>query len=115
MEVVTGEYFMYINELVNVNCISTHLERYRPLSRISDRIQFLLEIQITILDQYRMEIISKADVYERTRFGALSMMQRQARDQISGLTGLKLLSRWTDSLLYVQSAMRDWADDVVSN
>ncbi|KAI8057197.1 RINT-1/TIP-20 [Syncephalis plumigaleata] len=95
-----------------VHLMEVVTERYRPLSRISDRIRFLLEIQITILDQYRTEIISKADAYERTRFGALSMVQRQARDQISGLTGLKLLSRWTDSLLYVQSAMRDWSDDV---
>jgi hypothetical protein len=84
------------------------------LPRIANRIRFLLEIQITLLDQYRTEIIGKADAYERTRFGALSMVQRQARDQISGLAGLKLLCRWTESLLHVQSAMRDWAEDVAS-
>ncbi|KAI9591618.1 TIP-1 family-domain-containing protein [Syncephalis fuscata] len=95
-----------------INLMEIVTERYRELPRISDRIRFLLEIQITLLDQYRTEIISKADAYERTRFGALSMVQRQARDQISGLAGLKLLSRWMDSLLYIQSAMRDWADDV---
>ncbi|RKP06483.1 TIP-1 family-domain-containing protein [Thamnocephalis sphaerospora] len=95
-----------------VNLIEVVTERYRSLPRVAHRIRFLLEIQIELLDRYRTEIASKADAFEHTRFGAFSVVQRQAREQVAGLAGLKLLSRWLESLLYVRSAMRDWAEDV---
>ncbi|KAK2739484.1 hypothetical protein FQN55_009449 [Onygenales sp. PD_40] len=96
--------------------LETITERYRPLSSFSQKLRFLIDIQITIFDQFHERLRSGLEAYlamtstiGRTVQGS-SAVGSQAN--LDGVAGLERLCRIYGSAEYLERKMQDWSDDV---
>jgi hypothetical protein len=97
--------------------LETITERYRPLSSFSQKLRFLIDIQITIFDKFHDRLNSSLEAYlamtstiGRTVQGA--SLAGQAPPNLSGLAGLDRLCRVFGSSEYLEKKMLDWSDDL---
>lgn len=104
---------MRVNDL-----LETVTERYRPLSSFSQKIRFLIDVQIEIFDRYHRHLADSLNNHP-LRQSALSRQpaapEANAADGTATATsipGLTLLLRVFGSASYLESAMQDWSDDV---
>ncbi|KAK4497012.1 hypothetical protein PRZ48_011461 [Zasmidium cellare] len=95
--------------------LETITERYRHLASFSQKIRFLIDIQIEIFDMYFKRLQSGLDAYitltstvGRTMHG----MSKDEQAKVQGVNGLDRLCRIFGSAEYLERAMRDWSDDV---
>lgn len=95
--------------------LETITDRYKPLASFSQKIRFLIDIQINIFDQFNLRLRNSLDAFvassstiARTVPGVSS--ERQA--EVQGTKGLDRLCRVFGSSDYLERAMRDWSDDL---
>ncbi len=90
-------------------------DRYRPLSSFSQKLRFLIDIQIAIFDKFHSRLHSSLEAYlTLTSIIARTVQGVSMEDQaeLQGLGGLERLCRVYGSAEYLEKKMRDWSDDV---
>jgi RAD50-interacting protein 1 len=96
--------------------IST-LDRYRPLASFSHKLKFVIDIQIAIFDRLHEYLQSNLEAYltQTTSLGrAVTGVTKEQQEKLLGMEGLERLCKTYGSADYLERAMRDWSDDVVS-
>jgi hypothetical protein len=92
-------------------------DRYRPLTSFSQKLTFLIDIQIAIFDKYHEKLLSNLEAYltMTTALGrAIGGVTKEEQERLLGVEGLERLCKTYGSADYLEKAMRDWSDDVVS-
>ena len=101
---------------VRVNdLLETITDRYRPLTSFSQKLRFLIDIQITIFDRFHSRFHDSLEAYlARTSSIARTVqgVSRETQAELQGLSGLERLCRVYGSAEYLEKKMRDWSDDV---
>ena len=90
-------------------------ERYRPLPSFSQKLRFLIDIQIAIFDLYHSRLHSALEAYVTQTSSIARTIQGVSRDSqidLQGLKGIERLTRIYGSAEYLEKKMRDWSDDV---
>ncbi|KAJ5643919.1 uncharacterized protein N7484_006426 [Penicillium longicatenatum] len=93
--------------------LETITERYQPLSSFSQKLRFLIDIQITIFDQFHERLHSALEAY-LAMTSTLGRTVRGADGQASveDVAGLERLCRVFGSAEYLEKKMEDWSNDV---
>ncbi|KAJ5674118.1 hypothetical protein N7462_009557 [Penicillium macrosclerotiorum] len=93
--------------------LETITERYQPLSSFSQKLRFLIDIQITIFDQFHERLHEALDAY-RTMTSTIGRTVQGAEGQASveGVAGLERLCRVFGSAEYLEKKMGDWSNDI---
>ncbi|KAL9110336.1 MAG: hypothetical protein Q9227_005067 [Pyrenula ochraceoflavens] len=101
---------------VRVNdLLETTTDRYRPLSSFSQKLRFLIDIQIEIFDQYYNRLRDSLETYLAltTTIGRATMSDQKSDTlDLSGVAGLERLCRVLGSASYLEDKMSDWSEDV---
>ncbi|CAI6338823.1 unnamed protein product [Periconia digitata] len=95
--------------------LETITDRYRPLTSFSQKLRFLIDIQIAIFDQFHERLSSNLEAYLTltTSLGrAVGGVSKEEQDKLHGVEGLERLCKTYGSADYLERAMRDWSDDV---
>ncbi|KAL8692445.1 MAG: hypothetical protein Q9224_003956 [Gallowayella concinna] len=111
------------NAAIRVNdLLETITDRYRPLPSFSQKLRFLIDIQIAIFDLYHSVLADNLEKYiyntsslARTVQGVSSSTSRSApkeQPSLDGLSGIERLTRVYGSAEYLENKMGDWSDDV---
>lgn len=103
--------------LVLTLALTRVVDRYRPLTSFSQKLRFVIDIQIAIFDKLHERLKSNLDAYRmaRTTLGrAVGGVSKEEQDKSVGIDGLERLCKTYGSADYIERAMRDWSDDVVS-
>ena len=90
-------------------------DRYRPLTSFSQKLHFLIDIQIAIFDQFHDRLNSSLEAYLTLTSSIARAVQgvlKEEQSQLQGLGGLERLCRIYGSAEYLEKKMRDWSDDV---
>lgn len=123
-EQVTGKYF---SSLITPRAHYTYLDRYSPLPSASQHIDFLISIQLPILESYLTRITSSLDAFEtlslafvRAVPGALNLggkgegtVNVNAQNLVGGVEGIQRLCKALLSAAHVELALESWAEDLV--
>ncbi|TKA62946.1 hypothetical protein B0A49_10205, partial [Cryomyces minteri] len=95
--------------------LETITDRYRPLSSFTQKLRFLIDIQLDIFDRFHTRLHQSLEAYltmtsslARTVHG----ISREEQASLQGVKGLDRLCRIFGSADYLEKAMRDWSDDV---
>lgn len=95
--------------------LETITERYRTLSSFSQKLRFLMDVQIEIFDRFYQRLfeslntfLAHTTVVGRTVHG----VSKEEQAELTGVKGLDRLCRIFGSADYLEKAMRDWSDDV---
>lgn len=97
--------------------LETITERYRPLTSFTQRLRFLIDIQIDILDQYHDRLNSSVEAFRVLSSSIARAVQgtsKEEADALKGIPGLERLCRVYGSAMYLEGCIRDWGEDVVS-
>ena len=95
--------------------LETVTERYQPLASFSQKLRFIIDIQITIFDKFHERLNSSLEAYlalTSTIGRAVQGGSREEQSQLQGLGGFERLCRIYGSAEYLEKKMRDWSDDV---
>lgn len=95
--------------------LETVTDRYRTLSSFSQKLRFLIDIQIAIFDRFHQRLHESLEAYlTRTSTVARTVhgVSRDDQTDLAGVKGLDRLCRVFGSAEYLEKAMRDWSDDV---
>ncbi|KAF1920500.1 TIP-1 family-domain-containing protein [Ampelomyces quisqualis] len=95
--------------------LETITDRYRPLTSFSQKLTFLIDIQIAIFDKYHEKLQSNLEAYltMTTALGrAMGGVTKEEQERLLGVEGLERLCKTYGSADYLEKAMRDWSDDV---
>lgn len=95
--------------------LETITERYRTLSSFSQKLRFLIDIQIAIFDRFHRRLHESLEAYlTRTSTVARTVhgVSRDDQIELAGVKGLDRLCRVFGSAEYLEKALRDWSDDV---
>lgn len=86
-------------------------DNYRTLASFSQKLRFLIDIQLAIFDRYHERLVDHLNAYQirNTRIGRTSKEEQLA---LQGIQGLETLCKIYGSAEYLEKAMRDWSDDV---
>ncbi|MCJ1432553.1 hypothetical protein MMC27_001910 [Xylographa pallens] len=95
--------------------LETITDRYRPLASFSQKLKFLIDIQIAIFDKFHDRLASSLEAYLTLNSSVARAVQgvsKEEQAQLEGLGGLDRLCRVYGSAEYLEKKMRDWSDDV---
>ncbi|KAI0590079.1 rint-1 family protein [Pyrenophora tritici-repentis] len=95
--------------------LETITDRYRPLASFSQKLTFLIDIQIAIFDKLHERLQSNLEAYLSltTSLGrAMGGVTKGEQEKLLGVQGLERLCKTYGSADYLERAMRDWSDDV---
>jgi len=95
--------------------LETVTDRYRPLASFSQKLRFLIDIQIAIFDQFHARLHSSLEAYitmTSTLARQLHGISKEDQSELQGVKGLDRLCRVFGSADYLERAMRDWSDDI---
>lgn len=95
--------------------LETITERYKTLSSFSQKLRFLIEIQIAVFDRFHQRLHESLEAYlTRTSTVARTVhgVSRDDQVELAGAKGLDRLCRVFGSAEYLEKALRDWNDDV---
>lgn len=95
--------------------LETITNRYRPLTSFSQKLQFLIGIQIEIFDLYHSRLFESLSKYQVSTSSIGRTIQGDSREtaaEVTGLKGIEHLCRIYGSAEYLEKKMRDWSDDV---
>ncbi|KAJ5721722.1 uncharacterized protein N7483_009656 [Penicillium malachiteum] len=84
--------------------LETITERYQPLSSFSQKLRFLIDIQITIFDQFHERLHSALEAY-------LAMTSTLGRT-VQGADGQASVEEFFGSAEYLEKKMEDWSNDI---
>ena len=90
-------------------------DRYRPLTSFSQKVRFLIDIQITIFDKFRDRLHASLVTYLTMTSSIARTVQgvtKEEQARLQGLGGLESLCRVYGSAEYLEKKMQDWNDDV---
>ena len=79
--------------------------------------RFLIDIQIAIFDQFHQRLQSALEAYLAATSAVVRAVQgvsKEERAGVEGVHGLERLCRVYGSAEYLEKAMADWSDDIVS-
>ncbi|KAI7238700.1 hypothetical protein KC330_g2367 [Hortaea werneckii] len=95
--------------------LETVTDRYKLLSSFSQKLRFLIDVQIAIFDMFHQRLHSSLEAYlamtssvGRTMHG----LSREEQAELQGVKGLDRLCRVFGSAEYLERALRDWSDDI---
>ncbi|KAL8781163.1 MAG: hypothetical protein Q9213_006131 [Squamulea squamosa] len=111
------------NAAIRVNdLLETITDRYRPLPSFSQKLRFLIDIQIAIFDLFHSRLVTSLDEYLRDTSSLMHTIQgvsasatrsgTKPKRSVQGLAGVETLIRVYGSAEYLEKKMRDWSDDV---
>ena len=116
------ELTIFWNRLLVRNCrcdrrylTNLGLDRYRNLSSFSQKLRFLIDIQITIFDKFHEALHSSLEAYLALTSSIARTVQgisKEEQAKVQALGGLERLCRVYGSAEYLEKKMRDWSDDV---
>ena len=93
--------------------LETITDRYRPLLSFSQKLRFLIDIQLEIFDQFHGLLHDSLEGYlSRTTGLGKALTGNDASIDLSGTKGLDRLCRVFGSAEYLEKKMLDWSDDV---
>ncbi|RAO64460.1 uncharacterized protein BHQ10_000472 [Talaromyces amestolkiae] len=92
--------------------LETVTDLYRPLSSFSQKLRFLIDIQITIFDQFHERLRSGLEAYLAMTSAIGRTVQGNDQGTLEGVAGLDRLCRIFGSAEYLEKKMQDWSDDV---
>ncbi|KAJ5135616.1 uncharacterized protein N7515_004894 [Penicillium bovifimosum] len=93
--------------------LETITERYQPLSSFSQKLRFLIDIQITIFDQFHERLSSALEAYlALTSTLGRTVQGADGQASVEGVAGLERLCRVFGSAEYLEKKMEDWSNDV---
>ncbi|PYH40430.1 RINT-1 family protein [Aspergillus saccharolyticus JOP 1030-1] len=93
--------------------LETITERYQPLSSFSQKLRFLIDIQITIFDQFHERLQSALEAYlAMTSAIGRTVQGVDGQASIEGVAGLERLCRVFGSAEYLEKKMEDWSNEV---
>ncbi|KAJ5793638.1 hypothetical protein N7457_000237 [Penicillium paradoxum] len=93
--------------------LETITERYQPLSSFSQKLRFLIDIQITIFDQFHDRLYSALEAYvAMTSTIGRTVQGADGQASVEGVAGLERLCRVFGSAEYLEKKMEDWSNDV---
>ncbi|EZG02229.1 hypothetical protein H106_07478 [Trichophyton rubrum CBS 735.88] len=89
-------------------------ELYRPLSSFSQKLRFLIDIQIAIFDLFHGRLHSGLEAYlaMTSAIGRTVQGSSAGQPNLDGVSGLERLCRIFGSAEYLEKKMQDWEDDV---
>ena len=91
-------------------------DRYRPLTSFSQKLRFLIDIQIAIFDKFHHRLQSALEAYlaaTSTVVRAVQGVSKEEKAGVGGIKGVERLCRVYGSAEYLEKAMADWSDDIV--
>ncbi|KAI1609208.1 TIP-1 family-domain-containing protein [Exophiala viscosa] len=91
--------------------LETITDRYRGLSSFSQKIKFLLEIQLSIFDDYHNHLQGSLQAYLMA-YRAGRLIPGQHDSDSLGRKGLESLAKIYGSAEFLERKMSDWSDDV---
>ena len=126
VEQITGTHANHDQfEHLKTNFRSICADRYRHLPHLAHRLQFLLDVQLPILESYHARISSSLDAYEnlssslmRAVPGALAGQAGHGIDRTrltSGVEGLGRLFKAFVSASWVKEALETWGEELVGD
>ncbi|RAL15465.1 RINT-1 family protein [Aspergillus homomorphus CBS 101889] len=93
--------------------LETITERYQPLSSFSQKLRFLIDIQITIFDQFHERLQSALEAYlAMTSTIGRTVQGAEGQASVEGVAGLERLCRVFGSAEYLEKKMEDWSNEV---
>ena len=97
--------------------LETITDRYRSLSSFSQKLKFLIDIQLTIFDDYYQHLRESFQAYQVNSTIAGKFVQNPGlkddpSTDVSGMKGLQRLSKIFGSAEYLERKMSDWSDDI---
>lgn len=93
--------------------LETITDRYRTLSSFTQKVRFLIDVQVDIFDLFRQRLYDGLDVYlQRTASIGRLGVSAEERAEVAGVRGIERLCRVFGSAEYMVRKMRDWSDDV---
>ncbi|KAI9929055.1 hypothetical protein ASPWEDRAFT_49283 [Aspergillus wentii DTO 134E9] len=93
--------------------LETITERYQPLTSFSQKLRFLIDIQITIFDQLHERLYSALEAYlTMTSAIGRTVQGTDGQASVEGVAGLERLCRVFGSAEYLEKKMQDWSNDV---
>ncbi|KAJ5799641.1 uncharacterized protein N7518_001709 [Penicillium psychrosexuale] len=93
--------------------LETITDRYQPLSSFSQKLRFLIDIQITIFDQFYERLYSALEAYlAMTSTLGRTVQGADGQASVEGVAGLERLCRVFGSAEYLEKKMEDWSNDV---
>ncbi|KAL3493798.1 TIP-1 family-domain-containing protein [Aspergillus germanicus] len=93
--------------------LETITERYQPLSSFSQKLRFLIDIQITIFDQFHERLHSALEAYlAMTSTIGRTVQGADGQASVEGIAGLERLCRVFGSAEYLEKKMEDWSNEV---
>lgn len=92
--------------------LETITDRYRGLSSFSQKMRFLLEIQLSIFDDYHTHLHGGLQAYLVASHTAGRLLQGGSEADAFGLKGLETLTKIFGSAEFLERKMSDWSDDV---
>ncbi|KAK4941068.1 hypothetical protein LTR10_018989 [Elasticomyces elasticus] len=91
--------------------LETITDRYRGLSSFSQKMKFLLEIQLSIFDDYHNHLQGSLQAYLMA-YRAGRLLPGQHDGDSLGRKGLESLAKIYGSAEFLERKMSDWSDDV---
>ena len=91
--------------------LDTTTEHYRTLSNFSQKLSFLIDIQIAIFDLFHERLFDALTSFV-ARTTLVGRTSREEQEKLLGIQGLEMLCKIYGSAEYLEKAMRDWSDDV---
>ncbi|KAL2842352.1 TIP-1 family-domain-containing protein [Aspergillus pseudoustus] len=93
--------------------LETITERYQPLSSFSQKLRFLIDIQIAIFDQFHERLHSALEAYlAMTSTIGRTVQGADGQASVEGIAGLERLCRVFGSAEYLEKKMDDWSNEV---
>ncbi|TKA27986.1 hypothetical protein B0A50_04052 [Salinomyces thailandicus] len=95
--------------------LETITDRYRPLASFSQKLRFLIDVQIAIFDMFHQRLHSSLEAYLAMTSSVGRTMHGLSKDEqadLQGVKGLDRLCRVFGSASYLERALRDWSDDI---
>lgn len=95
--------------------LETITDRYRYLASFSQKLRFLIDVQIAIFDRFHSRLHSGLEAFLSMTSSIGRTVQGVSADDaanVKGVNGLDRLCRVFGSADYLERAMRDWSDDV---
>lgn len=92
--------------------LETITDRYRFLSSFSQKIKFLIDIQLSIFDEYHNYLYAALQAYLASSHTAGRLLQGQSKCEALGQKGLASLCKTYGSAEFLERKMSDWGDDL---
>lgn len=94
--------------------LATITERYRDLSSFSDKLRFLMDVQIAIFDDYHSHLLGGLQAFIASSHMAGRLLQGQAATDanVTGVKGLESLAKVFGSAEYLEDKLSDWSNEL---